>query len=77
MGGREGGISPPSLNLSLAPGLELTLGWGVGGDNTFEQHIRPRGHHRVLQGDLKGWSLQGLLSSRHVGVIRRLCRRHG
>ena len=77
VGGREGRISPPSLNLSLTPGLELTLGWGVGGDNTLEQHVHPWGHHCILQGDLKHRGLQGLFSSRHVGVIRRLCRTHG
>ena len=77
MGGREGGISPPSLSLNLTPDLELTLGRGVGGDNTLEQHVQPRGHHCILQGDLKHRGLQGLFSSRHVGVIRRLCRTHG
>lgn len=77
VGGREGRLSPPSLNLSLTPGLELTLGRGVGGNNTLEQHVHPWGHHCILQGDLKHRALQRLFSSRHIGVIRRLCRTHG
>lgn len=77
VGGREGGVSPPSLSLNLSPGLALTLGRGVGGDNTLEQHVHPRGHRCILQGDLKHGGLQGLFSSRHVGVIRRLCRTRG